>query len=145
MYNLFVKCYHPFSRWLRCYDGKFWPEEKNGILHNSNLHPLHPYRGLVLGLLLDQKRCNSSQNSPRYIQWIQTPEPCAIHPCVTWCFCVFCFVLFFLTNSNKVLVTLIYGKFEAILALYTLQSFVTDSHIKCGSVYRIHESLLWLW
>lgn len=47
-------------------DGVLWPEQKNGLLHHPDLHPLHPHCGPLLGLLLDQERRHTGPNGSRY-------------------------------------------------------------------------------
>ena len=53
-------------RRVRADDRLLRPQQTYGLLHHPDLHPLHPDRGPLLGLLLDQERRYASEDGPRY-------------------------------------------------------------------------------
>lgn len=65
---------HLSCRRLCRHDDIFWTEQTNGLLHDSNVHPLHPDRGPVLGVILDQKRCDTSPNNIRWVSRKKTKQ-----------------------------------------------------------------------
>lgn len=54
------------NRRLRVDDSVLWPQQKNGLLHHPDVHPLYPDRGPLLGLLLDQERRYACKDGLRY-------------------------------------------------------------------------------
>lgn len=58
----------PFlHRWLCVDDRLLRSQQKDGILHHPDLHPLYSHCGPLLGLILDQERRHSCQDGPRYV------------------------------------------------------------------------------
>ena len=53
------------NRGLRGDDGVLRPEQEDGLLHHPDLHPLHPHRRALLGLLLDQEGRDTRQDGAR--------------------------------------------------------------------------------
>ena len=46
-------------------DGVLRPEQEDGLFHHPDVHPLHPHRRALLGLLLDQEGRYTSQDGAR--------------------------------------------------------------------------------
>lgn len=63
---LMFLCFSSVCRRVRVDDSLLRPQQTDGLFHHPDLHPLHPDRGPLLGLLLDQERRHASEDRPGY-------------------------------------------------------------------------------
>lgn len=77
MLLLIFHCFSSLCRRVCGDDSLLRPQQADGLLHHPDLHPLHPDRGPLLGLLLDQERRHAGEDHPRYAA-SHTPGP---HQC----------------------------------------------------------------